>query len=104
VDETKGFNVTTIPNESKIHGQLIDITSGPGGMGYVWKVKVDGSSDVDNLPNLTRAHVGKIITIYVHPGLTKQLATADTIEARVSFQGDEQGGAFFLLGDDVRKL
>jgi|RhiMetdeSRZDD1v2_1073273.scaffolds.fasta_scaffold701167_2 hypothetical protein len=98
------FNVTAIPNESKIHGQLIDITSGPEGMGYVWKIKVDGSSDVKDLPNLTRMHIGKIITIYVHPGLKKQLAKADTIEARVSFQGDAQGGAFFLLGDDVCKL
>jgi hypothetical protein len=102
--ESKGFNVTAIPNESKIYGQIIDITSGPEGMGYVWKVKVDGSSDVNNLPNLTRIHIGKVITIYVHPGLKKQLVKADTIEARVSFQGDEQGGAFFLLDDDVRKL
>lgn len=73
-------------------------------MGYVWKVKVDGSSDVDHLPNLTRAYIGKVMTIYVHPDVQKQLAKTSTIEARVSFQGDEHGGAFFLLDDDVRKL
>jgi len=104
VDASKGLQVSAVPNESTIHGKLIDMMSGPGGIGYIWKVKVDGSSDVDHLPNLTRGHIGEVITIYVHPGLTKQLAAADTIEARVSFQGNEQGGAFFLLDDDVRKL
>lgn len=96
--------VPSAPNESVVCGKLVEILPGPDGMGKIWKVHVDESRDVGELRNLTRGRVGETLLIYVHPEMRKEFSVGDTVEFNVSFQGDEHGGAFFLLGDKVRKL
>ena len=104
MDEQQPRGVPTAPNESIVSGKIVEIGAGPEGMGKVWKVHVDESRDWDDLPNFTREHVGETIPIYVHPGMRKEFKVNDTVEFNVSFQGDESGGAFFLLDEKVRKL
>ena len=104
MDNYQSRGVPTAPNESIVCGKLVEIGAGPDGMGCIWKVRVDEARDVGELPNFTRGRVGETILIYVHPGMRKEFKAGDTIEVTVSFQGDERGGAFFLMGDKVRKL
>ena len=96
--------VPAAPNESVVRGTVVEIEAGPDGVGSIWKVHVDETHDVGQLRNLTRAHIGETIVIYVHPDMRKEFTAGDTIEVNVSFQGDERGGAFFLMGDKVHKL
>lgn len=102
--DDKPRGVPAAPNESTVCGKLVEIGPGPNGMGSIWKVHVDEARDVGELRNLTRGHVGETIIIYVHPDMTKEFQAGDAVEVNVSFQGDEHGGAFFLLGEKVRKL
>ena len=104
VQRQRPFGVPAAPNESTIRGRLLDIQPGPEGLGFIWKVEVTESQDIDQLPNFTRPYVGQCLSIYVHPDMKKSVQEADLIEARLFFQGDESGGAFFLCDDDVRKL
>lgn len=101
---TQPFGVPAAPNESMLQGKLVRIDSGPDGMGSIWSVEVIASHDVDQLPNFTQAHIGETISIYIHPEMKTSLAPGDNIQARVSYHGDERGGAFFLIDDDVSKL
>jgi hypothetical protein len=104
VDEPDHSYVPTAPNEGLLRGKLLSVRKAPGGVGHVWQVDVEESENVGDLPNFVRPNVGSPITIYVHPGLKARLRKGERIEARVSFQGDERCGAFFLHGDDVRTL
>lgn len=96
--------VPAAPNESKVRGRIVDIEPGPEGIGSIWKVEVNESLDVGILPNFTRAYIGKVISIFIHPNMKETLKVSDWVEARISFQGDERCGAFFLIDDDVHKL
>jgi hypothetical protein len=96
--------VRAAPNESRIRGRIINVAPGPEGVGQVWKVKVEGAEDVGPVANFGRGRVGEVISVLVHPYLKKRFSKSDLIEARVSFQGDEAGGDFFLMGEDIRRL
>lgn len=104
MDDQQPRGVPAAPNESIACGKLVEIGAGPDGMGSIWTVHVDEARDVGGLPNFTREHVGETITIYVHPDMKKEFKAGDTVEVNISFQGDERGGAFFLLGEKVHKL
>ena len=96
--------VRAAPNESKIRGRLIKVAPGPEGVGQVWRVQVDESEDLGKTADFARGLPGKEISVLVHPYLKKKYSESDLIEARISFQGDERGGAYFLMGEDVRRL
>lgn len=104
MDHQQPRGVPTAPNESIVCGKLVEIGAGPDGVGSTWKVHVDDSRNVGQLRNVAGARVGETIIIYVHPDMKKEFAAGDSVEVNVSFEGDERGGAFFLLGDKVRKL
>ena len=93
-----------VPNAGKVIGRLLRITPEPTGHGSVWEIAVEDSRDVDDLPNFTKSHVGGAISVYVHPQLKHDLSETDRLEARVAFRGDERGGRFVLVDDDLRKL
>lgn len=97
MDEQQLRGITAAPNESKVCGALVKVERGPEGVGYVWKIRVDESYDINGLPNFTKDRVGKIIPIYVPPEMGKDYKEADMVKVHVSFQGDERGGAFFLV-------
>ncbi len=99
--EPQRFGVNVAPNECKVRGKVIKIEPGPEGLGTIWRVEVSEAQDVDNLPNFARRHVGKLVSILVHPKMKKEVKESDLIEAHVSFQGDARSGAFFLINDDV---
>jgi hypothetical protein len=92
------------PNQSKVRGRLLGIKPEPDGYGSDWQIAVDDAQDVDGLPNFARSHVGQTISVYVHPELEHDLKENDEVEARVSYRGDERGGRFALVEDDVKKL
>jgi len=92
------------PNASKVRGEIISIRPEPDGFGSNWKIAVAEAKDVDNLPNFARPYVGQIISVYIHPELKHNLSEKDQLEARVTYRGDERGGRFALVEDDVRKL
>jgi hypothetical protein len=97
-------NAYVKPNASKVRGKLISIKPEPDGFGSNWEIAVDEAKDVDSLPNFARSHVGQIISVYVHPGLEYDLSEKDNLEAKVTYRGDERGGRFALIEDDVHKL
>jgi hypothetical protein len=96
--------VSVVPNASRVRGQLLHIGPDRGGRGSLWEVKVKEARDVPGMPNFAVAHVGKAINIYVHPELKSPLKAGDTLEARVAYRGDERGGEFAIVDDDVRRL
>ncbi len=96
--------VPVVPNASQVRGRLLRIKPEPGARGFVWEIAVYEARDIEGLPNFAKAHVGKIIQVYVHQESHRDLAEADSVEARIAFRGDERGGRFVLIEDDVRKL
>lgn len=96
--------VPVVPNASQVRGRLIRIKPEPGERGSVWEIAVEEARDVEGFPNFAQAHVGQIIQVYVHPSIQHELAETDRMEARLAFRGDERGGRFVLIDDDVRKL
>lgn len=104
VSEFQPSGVPVVPNASRVRGRLVRIKREPGARGSVWEITVDEARDVEGLPNFAQAHVGKIIQVYVHQELHHDLAERDSLEARIAFRGDERGGRFVLIEDDVRKL
>ena len=95
--------VPVAPNECQIRGSIREVEPAPGGVGSVWNIDVDDSIDIAGLRNLARKHIGKRIALLVHPDLKKRFKAGESIVARVLFQGDEHGGAFFLKGDEVER-
>ncbi len=102
--EFQRSGVPVVPNASLVRGRLERIEPEPGGSGSVWEIGVDGSDDVEGMPNFTRTRVGQKIQVYVHPQFPRTLKAKDTVEARVAYRGDERGGRFVLVDDQVRKL
>ena len=92
------------PNASKVRGKLVGIKPEPDGYGANWEIAVDEANDVDDLPNFARSHIGKVIDVYVHPELKSDLIEKDNLEVRVTYRGDERGGRFALIDNDVHKL
>ena len=102
--DSQRFGVNVAPNESKIRGKIVKIDPGPEGLGSIWTIEVSETEDIDNLPNFARRHVGKLIPVLIHPEMKKEIKESDLIEAHITFQGDESGGEFFLIDDNVRHL
>ena len=94
--------VTVAPNESTITGEVVRVGPAPGGVGGVWEVVVARSDDVSGFANLARRHVGRTISVFVHPGFKGRVREGDTIRATVLFQGGPSGGTFFLKGNQVQ--
>jgi hypothetical protein len=100
--------VTTVPNESWLHGRVLDIRPDPTsfrGEGADWKLQVVAVEDVPGARNFARGRAGSVMDLFVPslpPGV--EVAVGDAIRARVSFQGDERSGRFVLVGDDLRKM
>jgi hypothetical protein len=93
-----------VPNASRVRGRLVHIRPDPEGDGSVWELTVAEALDVDDLPNFVATATGQTISVYVHAGLRTALHEADLIEARVAYRGDQRGGRFTLVQDDVRRL
>src|SRR4051794_3500830 len=98
MDDPKPVCVPVAPNESLIRGRIAKIEPAPGGVGTVWSVELEGSTDLPGASNIARHHVGSILPVLVHPGLKGTFQVGAVVEARVSYEGDERGGAFFLKG------
>lgn len=104
MDELEGFSVPAAPNESVIRGKVVRIRPTPEGLGTIWDVELAEAEGVGSLANLALSRVGETVSVYIHPDLKVKIREGDLIEARILFQGDERGGAFFLKGQDVRRL
>ena len=102
--EFQRSGVPVVPNASKVRGSLVRIKPEPGGRGSIWEITVDEARDIEGLPNFARAHIGEMIQVYVHQELLHKLAESDELEARIAYRGDERGGRFVLIEDDVHKL
>jgi hypothetical protein len=93
-----------VPNASRVRGRLVHIRPDPAGDGTIWELAVAEALDIDDLPNFVATAAGQTISVYVHAGIRAALHEADSIEARVAYRGDQHGGRFALVGDDVRRL
>jgi len=94
--------VGVVPNASQVCGTLVRVSS--DGNGSLWKIAVDETRDVDGMPNFAKAYVGDTIQVYVHPHLRADVTERGRVQARVAFRGDERGGQFVLVEDDVHRL
>jgi hypothetical protein len=92
------------PNASKVRGRLVQITPRPEGLGEVWAIAVDDVASVDGLLNFAEAHVGDVIAVYVNERLRHRFTEQDRLEARIAFRGDQRGGRFVLIKDNVRRV
>ena len=101
--QRRSHAVPVVPNASQIRGQLRQIRPEPEGCGAVWTIRVDEARDVDGMPNFARAYVGQPIEVYVHPELRPALAEQDSLEVRVAYRGDERGGRFVILNDELHQ-
>jgi hypothetical protein len=93
--------ITTQPNESKVRGKILDIHPVPTGPGHIWQLHVTSSQKTSRSADFAKHQVGKTIEILIPPDTKHRFSTGDAIEAKVSFQGDEYGGAFFLINDEA---
>jgi hypothetical protein len=85
-----------IENRSRITARLIE--SGP----YVeqpdytrLRVELLSSEPVDGMQDFTAGRIGQQIDLLVSPQDLPTLAAGDTLQALVSYEGDERGGVFF---------
>jgi hypothetical protein len=101
---TRPLGVSVVPNASTVRGSLTRILPEAEGDGAIWEIRVDEAKDAGGLANFVRAYVGKPIHVYVQPHLQHHLAENDRLEARIAFRGDEHGGRFVLIGDDIHRL
>jgi hypothetical protein len=102
VEHTEPSGVPAAPNETKVRGKVVSVEPGPEGVGSAWQVELHEADDVGDMPNMARARVGDTITVLVHPKVKESPAEGEAIQAQITYQGDERGGAFFLSPDDVR--
>ncbi len=97
-------SISVAPNASQVRGTLKHIMPEGSGRGSTWEIAVDEACDIDGLPNFAQAYVGTTIHTYIHPQLHFPIAENDKVQARVAFRGDERGGCFVLIDDDVQRL
>lgn len=103
MSESLHYGVPSAPNESLIFGRVVKVEPAPEGMGLAWEIEVYQSVVVNTSHSFAPAPRGEIVTIFAHPKFKENAAPNDIVEARVYYEGDEYGGAFFLL-DEIRKL
>ncbi len=93
--------VPAAPNEGLLRGRLVQVEPAPEGS--VWTVAVEESDSLPGLPNLAQRYAGRSLRLLVPAGVSAP-GLGERIEARVTFQGDERGAAFYLVGSEVRPL
>jgi hypothetical protein len=92
-----------MPNAGRIRGEIVRIQPEADGFGSTWVVSVRDVKDVPGVANFARSYLGGTFALYVHPGLQDRAAVHETITATVAFRGDERGGRFVVLDDDLQK-
>jgi hypothetical protein len=92
------------PNEARVRGKLLRAAPAGDGRGSLWDLALDEAHDIEGLPNFARSYVGRTISVYAQRDLPAGAAASDRLEAHVAWRGDERGGRFVLVDDDVRKL
>jgi hypothetical protein len=92
-----------MPNAGRIRGQVVGIQPEADGFGSTWEVSVQDVQDVPGFANFARNYLGRTLELFVHPGLKDRAAVHDNIAAKIAFRGDERGGRFVVLDDDLRK-
>ena len=98
------YGVPAAPNACLERGRLESVKPGPEGQGHVWELLVEETEDENDLPNFARSRRGEVVSVLVPPGEGARLKKGDRVEARLSFEGDERGGTFFLKEGGTRKL
>jgi hypothetical protein len=93
-----------VPNAGYVQGKLVAVEPDPAGTGSVWQIAVHEARDVPGLPNFAASSIGKTIAVYIHPELKADVDVGATLQARVTYRGDERGGRFALIEDDVRRI
>ncbi len=93
-----------IPNASLVRGRLLSVKPDPSGRGFQWAIVVEEARDIAGMPNFVREYVGKTISVHVQPEVKPGLVAHDLLEARLAYRGDERGGLFITVGDEIRKV
>ena len=102
MEYTEPSGVPAAPNECKVRGKVVSVEPGPEGVGSAWQIELHEAEDVGDMPNFARTRIGDTITVLVHPKIKERPAEGQAIQAQITYQGDEQGGAFFLSSGDTR--
>jgi hypothetical protein len=92
-----------MPNAGRIRAQVLRIQPEADGFGSTWEVSVQDVKDVPGFANFARSYLDSTLALYVHSGLQGRAAVHDTIAAEIAFRGDERGGRFVVLDDDLQK-
>jgi hypothetical protein len=89
--------VPTAPNESLVCGEIVKTESGSHAE-TIWSLRVASAKSVPGVLNVAGRNVASTIRVIVPPGVEQSFQRGDMVEARVSYQGDEHGAAYFLIG------
>jgi len=89
--------VSAVPNAARVQGRVQRVQAEPEG-GAVWQLAVAGADDVSGYPNFVRDQVGQTIAVFVPSGTAPAVKAGDSVEAEVTFRGDEHGGRFAVVG------
>jgi hypothetical protein len=92
-----------MPNAGRIRGEILHVLPEADRFGAVWQVAIRDVQDVPGFTNFARSYLGNTISLFVHPGLQDRATAHDRIAAKVAFRGDERGGRFVVLDDDLQK-
>jgi hypothetical protein len=92
-----------MPNAARIRGKILHILPEADGFGAIWEVAIRDVQDVPGFTNFARSYRGDTVSLFVNPGLQARATAHDRIAAKVAFRGDERGGRFVVLDDDLRK-
>jgi hypothetical protein len=99
----KPARAPVIPNSGRISGEIVQIQPEADGFGSTWEVSVRDVEDVPGFTNFARSYLHGTLALYVHPGLQDWAVVHDHIVAKVTFRGDERGGRFVVVDDDLHK-
>ena len=97
-------SVQAAPNQSLVKGKLLNIAPLKDEPGFVWEILVQDVETEPNAADFAARHKGQRIEVFVRPDFQHNMAAGDQVSARVTFQGDERGGAFFLVKDQAQKI
>jgi hypothetical protein len=92
-----------VENRSKIQAKLVEAAPDPDNSGLTrLHVLVLSSENVENMPGFTTNLVNTEIDLYAETANLPELKPGDSLEATVTYRGDEQGGKYFVV--EMKKL
>jgi hypothetical protein len=97
-------SVQAAPNQSLVIGKILSIAPLKDEPGFIWEILVEEVESERKMADFAANRKGLRIEVLVRPDFEHNMKAGDKISARITFQGDERGGTFFLVKDEAQKI